>query len=251
MAPDLRDGGDVEVEAIIFRISKRSRLRVGRLPVVAGICRLQHVHPLGVGGHDAVFDAVVNHLDEVAGAGRAAMQISPFGGRPAFATGGERCQDRVEVPDGFVRPADHQAVAAVKAPDAAARPDVDEMDAGGADARARIDGVAVVGVAAVDDDVAGLKQGREPVHVFGNDPRWQHEPARARLLQEAGEMLDAVGTPRSFLDQLLDAVGVDVVDDAFMAGAQKPAHHVGAHPAKADHPDLHGTFPCWFVRSSF
>ena len=33
---------------------------------------------------------------------------------------------------------------------------------------------------------------------------------------------------------------VDVVDHAVMAVALETAHHVGAHPAEPDHPELHG-----------
>ena len=37
-----------------------------------------------------------------------------------------------------------------------------------------------------------------------------------------------------------DRVGRAVVDHAVMAPLEKPAHHVGAHPAESDHSDLHG-----------
>jgi hypothetical protein len=40
---------------------------------------LQHVEPLGVGGHDSVLNGVVDHLDEVAGAVRAAMEVAALG----------------------------------------------------------------------------------------------------------------------------------------------------------------------------
>src|SRR5260370_35035414 len=42
----------------------------------------------GVGGHQAVLDAVVYHLDEVAGAVRAAVVITFFGSSRHFVAGG-------------------------------------------------------------------------------------------------------------------------------------------------------------------
>jgi hypothetical protein len=36
----------------------------------------QDVQPLRLNGHDAIFDAVVHHLDEVPGAGGATMQVA-------------------------------------------------------------------------------------------------------------------------------------------------------------------------------
>ena len=49
------------------------------------------------------------------------------------------------------------------------------------------------------------------------------------------------GGPRRFLlDQFLDRVGRPVEDHAVMASLEKPPHHVGAHPAQADHSELHG-----------
>ena len=40
--------------------------------------------------------------------------------------------------------------------------------------------------------------------------------------------------------------GVDVVADALVAAALQPAHHVGAHPSEADHPELHAA-TAWHV----
>ena len=101
---------------------------------------LQDVEALGVRGHDPVLDAVVDHLHEVAGAVRAAVQVarsrrSPGrrcgpGVRGAASTPGrDRGEDRVEVRDDVVLAADHQAEAALEAEHAAARADVDVVDA--------------------------------------------------------------------------------------------------------------------------
>ena len=44
---------------------------------------LQDVKALGIGLHQAVFDAVVDHLDEMSGAGRAGMDVALLDARVA------------------------------------------------------------------------------------------------------------------------------------------------------------------------
>ena len=69
--PHLGDVGEVEVEAL-------------RPPAALVESRVaQDVEALGIGLHQAVFDAVVDHLDEVAGAARAAVEVALLGARIA------------------------------------------------------------------------------------------------------------------------------------------------------------------------
>src|SRR5262249_46960321 len=98
---------------------------------------LEDVEALGVGGHQAVLDSVMNHLDEVPRAAGPAVEVAlpgstgPSSSRRAECgphPGGQRCEDRVEVAHDVRLAADHQAVAALPAPDAAAGADVDVMD---------------------------------------------------------------------------------------------------------------------------
>ena len=49
--------------------------------------------------------------------------------------------------------------------------------------------------------------------------------------------------------ELLDRVGVDVVDDAAVAVAHQPADEVGPHPAEPDHAELHWLVGCHCVLS--
>ena len=72
--------------------------------------------------------------------------------------GRDGLEQRVEVRDDLVLAADHQAVAALEAEHAAAGADVDVVDALLAQLGRPVDVLAVVGVAAVDDDVARLHQ---------------------------------------------------------------------------------------------
>src|SRR5262249_57032726 len=117
-------------------------------------------HPLRIGGHDAVLDSVVDHLDEVTGAVRTAVQVAEFGGaadllasrrtRDVTRAGRQRLEDRIEVAHSDLRSADHHAVAALQAPDAAAGSDVHIVDSFGRELVRAADVVHVVRVAAVD-----------------------------------------------------------------------------------------------------
>jgi hypothetical protein len=71
--------------------------------------------------------------------------------------GGERLEDRVEALHDLGLAADHQAVAALEPPDAAARAHVDVVDVLRLEPLRARDVVVVVRVAAVDDGVAGSR----------------------------------------------------------------------------------------------
>src|SRR5260370_998893 len=113
--------------------------RIGDTGVLAGVGRLENRQPRGVGRHQAVFDAVMHHLDEMAGAIRPAMQIALLGrsaglfaSRRARDVAGARREggeDRVETLHHCGFAADHHAIAALETPDAAASADIDIVDA--------------------------------------------------------------------------------------------------------------------------
>ena len=131
--PDFGDVGEVQIEALLF----------GKL-FAGGV--FEDVEAFGIGLHQSVLDAVVHHLDEVSGAGGAAVDIAFFGGAGQLvaargagnvaASGSQRFEDRIELLHHFVRAADHHAVAAVESPDAAAGADVDVVDSFFAELRA-------------------------------------------------------------------------------------------------------------------
>ncbi len=130
----------------------------------AGVGVLENVEALGVGGHQTVLDAVVDHLDEVACAGGAAVEIAFFGGAACFlasrstrsvsASRSERFENGIEMADGVVFAADHLAIAALQSPHAAAGADINIVNALFRKLLGAANIIDVIGVATIDDDVA-------------------------------------------------------------------------------------------------
>jgi len=177
------------------------------------------------------------------------MQIAPLGGaadlvaarraRDVAHAGRQRLEDGIEPLHSLVRAADHHAVAALQAPNAAARPHVHIVNPPGREFVGAADVVHVVGIAPVDEDVPRLQMGQEvgdgPVH----DGRRDHQPDRPRLFQLLYKVRERRSPNGFLLGQLLYDVGRPVEDHAVMASLEKPPHHVGPHPAKSDHSELH------------
>ncbi len=153
----------------------------------------------------------------------------------------DRGEDRAEPVDDLRLAADHQAEAALEAPDAAARADVDVVDAFLLELLRVANVVVVVGVAAVDDRVAGLEHlGQRLDRLVGDLAGGNHHPGRARLLELGGEVRKRLGPDRAVCGERLHRVGADVVADAVVPVADQPPNHAGAHPAEPDHSELHG-----------
>jgi len=151
----------------------------------------------------------------------------------------ERGKDRIESLHHGVLAADHQAISALAAPDAAAGSNIHVMDALAGKVLRAPDIVHVIGIAAVDDDVPGrevrehLIDGR--VHGRGGDHQ-PHRPWRLELLHEIDDRrrADRVGS-----NQFLDLLGRPVEHHTLMTTGQQPMDHVGAHTAESDHSELH------------
>src|SRR5262245_36148298 len=102
------------------------RLSVGRLLFLAHVGVAQDAEALGVSGHNAVFDAIVDHLDKMAGAVGAAMQVTLFGRavhllaawrtRQVTRARRKRREDRIEVLHHVSFAANHHAVTAFQTP---------------------------------------------------------------------------------------------------------------------------------------
>src|SRR6185312_15110147 len=139
--------------------------------LLSDIRRFENREPLGIGGHHTVFDPVMHHLDEMPCTGRSAMQVTSLGRSAGLlaprcawnvaAPRRESGENRVEMPHRLRLAADHHAIAALKAPDAAAGADIDIVDALGHELLGSPDIVDVIGIAAVDYDVAALEMGQQ------------------------------------------------------------------------------------------
>jgi hypothetical protein len=142
----------------------------------------------------------------------------------------QRLEDWVEPLYRLVRAADHHAVAAFQAPDAAAGPDIHIVNTLRHKFLGAADVVHVVGIAPVDEDVPFLEMGQEVGDCRVRDCRRDHQPECARLLQLLDEVRERSGPNHLWRP---------VEDHAVMASFEKPAHHVGPHPAESDHSELH------------
>ena len=129
----------------------------------------------------------------------AAVQVTPFGlidfagragrARGPVGPGSERAEDRLEAPHDRLLAADHLAIAALLAPDAAADADIDIVQPLRPERLGAPDVVVIIGVAAVDDDVAAFEQRDELGENRVHDPGWDHEPDRSGLRKLRDEIM--------------------------------------------------------------
>ena len=138
--------------------------------------------------HIAILDAVVGHLDVVAGA----VLAHPVATRSAVIhLGGNRLEDFLDQGPGLVAAAGHDGRAVTRAFLAAGDAGADEEHSLTLQVLGSPDGVREVGVAAVDDEVASLEMGQhrldEIVHCL---PGLDHEHDLAGPLQHADHLFD-------------------------------------------------------------
>src|SRR6266852_5044378 len=162
--PKLRHIGEVEIILVVLRISQRRSLGIDLLLMFANVCMMQDVQALSVGGHDAVFNTIMDHFDEVTSTIRPTVQVpllssstNLFSSRCARDCIDARSQgreDRVEVLDDILLTANHQAVTALETPDASTRSSVNVVNALGFKLSSAPNIIVVVGITAIDDDVA-------------------------------------------------------------------------------------------------
>src|SRR6478672_11747060 len=111
----------------MLRIAQRRRLCIYFAITLACVSAFQNTKTFGIRGHDSVLDPVMDHLHEMAGAVRPAMQVTLFG-RPAkfvaaggarhlAAAGRERGKNGIETLNYLGVAADHHAITAFQAPD--------------------------------------------------------------------------------------------------------------------------------------
>src|ERR1700733_13201259 len=166
--------------------------------------------------------------------------LPPVGARDVADTWRQRLQDRVETFDHGLVAADHHAIAALDAPDAAGGADINIMNAAFPELLAAADVVLPERVAAIDDDVAGFHQlGERLSGCFGYMARRQHHPGGARLFQLADKFLQRAAACRAFLGDPGHGLGVLVVDHGRMPVTHQTADNIAAHPSQANHAELH------------
>ena len=155
---------------------------------------LQDREAFGVGLHQSVLDAVVDHLGVVAGADRPDAAPAPIRRRR------QRLENRAQALDHGLVAADHQAIALGEPPHAAAGARIDVVNltlrhGGGAPLR-----IAIIRIAAVDDGVARREQRRESGdRAVGDRPGGHHQPDRARRLEFGDQLFERGGRLRALL----------------------------------------------------
>ena len=185
----------------------------------------------------------MDHLDEVAGAGRPGMDVALFGARietgaprrllDLALAGGKRGKDRIEMVDRGLVAADHQAIAALEAPDPARGADIDITDAGLQQVGGAADIVLVVGIAAIDQDVIGRNAGGQMRDgALGDLAGRQHHPDGARAFGQGGDQsLERFGRPGAFGAERRAGIGVDIVHGDIVAGPHQPFGDIAPHAA--------------------
>ena len=155
--------------------------------------------------------------------------------------GREGCEYRIEVIDRLLRTADHHAIAALNAPDAARSAAVDVANALNRKFFGVMDIVLVKGIAAVDDDVVPVQQAAELLdRLFGHLTRRQHQPNGARrFLKRLDHILQRVHRRCALYRQRLTRLGIGVEHHAGVPRLHQASRHVAAHFAETDETDLH------------
>src|SRR5437660_5478637 len=149
----------------------------------------------------------------MAGTGRAAVKVAFLGGAGDFvasggalhiaASGSERLENRVESLYGGRFAADHLAIAAFEAPDAAAGADIAIVDALGREFFRPANVVNVIGISAINDNVVLFKFADQIVKRGIHNGCRNHEPNRPRLLELLDEIIERSRACCAFTFQLL------------------------------------------------
>jgi hypothetical protein len=187
----------------------------------------QQIEPLANRLHHAEFDPIVDELYEVAGAGRAGMDIA--------AIRREGAQQRLDMRHCHALAADHKAGSVASAFDTAGRSHVDELSAFRLTTAMAAHRVAPIRVAPIRDNIAGLQRlGQADEDVIDGPPCrnvQQHHARRLQLLAKRGELLNLDKT------RLFELIGRAIAGQANDAESffERLESKSAAHLAKADH----------------
>ncbi len=136
---------------------------------------LHQLKPFGISLHQSVFDAIVDHLHEMAGA--TGTDISP----PFVCCWSQGLEDGAQLlHDGLIA-ANHHAVTLGQPPNATTGPNIDEMEAFLFEHRRPAQRIFVIAVATINDAVAGRQNPDQLFNsLLGRLPRRNHNPDRPR-----------------------------------------------------------------------
>ena len=207
--------------------------------------------------HLGVLDAVVDGLDEVAGAGRA----EPGGARLAVDLGGDRAEDVCQFGERRRVATGHDRGAVARPRRAAGQADAEEAEAGGGQPVVPAGAIAVVRIAGVDDDIAGFEQVQERVELgVDRRPRLDRKQDRAGPAQALHQGMAAVASSKR-LDRTCHS-GERVAHLRERVERRHPVAALGdiqgevaADHAEADQADIRGRrhfggFNAWFPGDS-
>ena len=136
--------------------------------------------------------------------------------------------------------ADHQAIAALDSPYAAAGAGIDVLNAFLPERDGAADIVFVIRIAAIDQNVAGFEERGQLVdHRFRGIAGGNHEPGHARFRQLSDESRKLGCAFHAFLLELRDFRPVEIERNDLMSAVHQTARHVAAHFAETYHSDLH------------
>src|SRR5881396_1419303 len=74
--PQFSDLRNVEIVLIVLRVTQWCRFGINVLLVFANISVTQDIQSLGIRRHDAIFNTIMHHFDEVTGTMRPTVQIA-------------------------------------------------------------------------------------------------------------------------------------------------------------------------------
>ncbi len=161
--------------------------------------------------HIAVLDAVVDHLDVVAGT----FVADPLAAGLAVTLSGDALEDLLDEGPGLLVAAGHQRGAVAGSLLAAGNAGADEAEALSGQVFCSPVGVGEVGVAAIDDDVSALEEGQERLDpVIDGLAGLDEEHHTARLLQLGDELLGGVRADDALALGLVGQEAVDLGDGA-------------------------------------
>jgi hypothetical protein len=200
----------------------------------------EQVVRLGDELHVGVLDAVVHHLDEVAGPVRADVRAA----RGAVHVRADRLEHRAKARVRLLASAGHDGRAVQRALLAAGHAHADEVEVALAQRGFAAAGVVEMRVAAVDDHVAVFEQRGELVdHRVGGRAGVDHDEDASRALERGDELLRGLGRDEvPLVAELVDhgrgAGGGPVVQGHGVPVPGEVAGQVPTHHAEAGHADL-------------